>query len=418
MANKAITVVVIMLVLVMAAAGIYVYQITEEIDILSGELAALQGEQEGQLSGIESISDALLVYDEKSIASLTALDTQLQTSLDRITASEETTRQTEVDIAGIEQSIVGLDARIKQVAADVPLQADEVYQAVSRAVVEITDGTVTIGTGFIYDSDGHIVTANHVVEDLDEIFVVFPDGRFSLATVVGTSVLSDVAVLQLEKEIDITPLALADSSLVEIGSPVVAVGSPFDLTGSITSGIVSQVNRFVEIGGATDSLWISNLIQFDAAANYGNSGGPLLNAEGQVLGIIIARIGPENGEGISYAVSANKVRLVADAIIDDGGFNYPSIGITGDDITPGIATMMNRESVHGVIVSSVIPVGPAAIAGFRVNDIITSINGIEISDMAGLTSYLGESTNSGEVVAIRLERNGNTLELTVKLRAR
>ena len=415
MANRVITGVLIVLMLAAAAAGVYAYRLTGEIDALTDELAELRDEQ---LLGIESVSDALTALDEKAAASLGSLDARLQASLDRITASEEAARQTQASIDGIEQGIAGLDAEIEQLAADAPLRADEVYQTAGGAVVEVTNGVLTFGTGFVYDGDGHVVTANHVIEYLDEIYVVFPDGRLSPARVVGTSDLSDVAVLQLEDEMNVAPLVLADSSRLEIGASVVAIGSPFNLAGSVTAGIVSQVNRFEEIGGDGGSRWIANLIQFDAAANFGNSGGPLINADGEVIGIIIARIGPESGEGISYAVSANKVRRVADAIIAEGVFDYPSLGISGDDLTPEMAVEIGRDSVHGVVVGSVTPAGAAWKAGFRVDDIIVAIDGTEISDMAGLTSYLGEYTSPGDSVNIEVERDGVTLELTTELGTR
>ncbi len=425
MANRIIAGVLVVLVLAATTAGVYAYRLTGEIDGLTGEiealgeeLAGLRDEQDEQLLSIESVGDALAVHDEKAAASLGSLDARLQASLDRIATSEEAARQTEAGIGGIERDIAGLDAEIKQVTADAPLRADEIYQTVSRAVVEITDGVFTIGSGFVYDSDGHVVTANHVVEDLDEIYIVFPDGRLSPATVVGTSALSDVAVLQLEKELNVAPLALADSSQLEVGASVVAIGSPFDLAGSVTAGIVSQVNRFEEISNDDGSRWIANLIQFDAAANFGNSGGPLFNADGEVLGIIIARIGPESGEGISHAVSANKVRRVADAIIAEGVFDYPSLGILGGDLTPEMAIEIGRDSVHGVVVASLTPAGPASRAGFRVDDIIVAIDGTEISDMAGLTSYLGEYSSPGDSVNIEVERDGVTLELTAELDTR
>ncbi|MEE8353303.1 MAG: trypsin-like peptidase domain-containing protein [Dehalococcoidales bacterium] len=425
MANRVITGVLVVLVLAAAAAGVYAYRFTgqidtlaDEIDSLGGELAALRDEQDEQLERVESVSDALTAHEEEATTRLGSFDARLQASLDRIAASEETARQTRAGIDNIERDIAGLDAEIKQVAADAPLRADDIYQAVSHGVIEVTNGVSTIGTGFIYDSDGHVVTANHVVENLDEIYIVFPDGRLSPATVVGTSDLSDVAVLQLVNEMNVAPLALADSSRLEAGAAVVAIGSPFDLAGSITAGVVSQMDRFEEIGNGGDSRWIANLIQFDAAANFGNSGGPLFNADGEVLGMIIARIGPESGGGISYAVSSNKVRRVADAIIADGVFDYPSLGIFGSDLTPELVVEIGRDNVHGIVVGSVTPAGAAWQAGFQVDDIIVAIDGTALDDMAGLTSYLGEHTSPGDSVVIEVERDGVRLELTAELGTR
>jgi S1-C subfamily serine protease len=295
------------------------------------------------------------------------------------------------------------------------LYADTVYQTVSQSVVSISDGENTIGSGFVYDDNGRVVTANHVVNELSTIYIVLPDGRTTPASVVGTCPLSDVAVLALERQFDVMPLTLADSAVINIGEPVVTIGSPFDEAGTITAGIVSQLNRYESIGDETESSWIANLIQFDAPANFGNSGGPLFNVDGEVVGIIVARVEPELGDGISYAVSSNKVRRVADAIIESGSFDYPWLGVTVSDITPTMAEMIGRASINGALVGQVISGGPAALAGVRSNDIVTAINNVSVNSTADLVSYLGEYTSPGDSATLTIIRNDTEIELTVTL---
>jgi S1-C subfamily serine protease len=196
---------------------------------------------------------------------------------------------------------------------------------------------------------------------------------------------------------------------------VVAIGSPFDASGTITAGIVSQLGRYEEVSDETDSRWIANLIQFDAPANFGNSGGPLFDAAGEVIGIIVARVEPELGDGISYAVSANKVRRVADAIIELGEFDYPWLGVIVSDITPLSAELIDRESVYGALVDQVISGGPADQAGARSGDIIVSIDGVTVTEVADLVSYLGEYASPGDSVVLTIIRDDTEVEVTVTL---
>ncbi len=167
-----------------------------------------------------------------------------------------------------------------------------------------------------------------------------------------------------------------------------------------------------------DSRLISNLIQFDAPANFGNSGGPLFNIDGDVIGLIIARIGPTSGEGISYAVSANKVKKVADTIIDTGFYDYPWLGIGVDDITPEAAEEYGIRSINGIIVTTVFPDSPADQAGLQTDDIIVSIDERTMRKVDDLTSYLGEFTSPGDIILIIIDRNGNLINLNATLDVR
>ena len=417
MANKVITGILVLLLVINAAIGTYAYLLGRDIDTLSKQLAEQQEQLTAQIDVVGNEVEALGMETETRFDTV---EEEIQANLDGIGAlgdeiAEEAAR-TESRIAGIEAGISGIRGELTEIGP--VLNADEVYQAVSQSVVEVSDGERTIGSGFIYDNDGHVVTANHVIDELTTIYVVLPDGRTTPASVVGSSPLSDVAVLNLERPFDVMPLSLADSASIRIGEPVVAIGSPFDEEGTITAGIVSQLDRYEEIGDETESSWIANLIQFDAPANFGNSGGPLFNSVGEVIGIIIARVGPEIGDGIAYAVSANKVGRVADAIIEHGSFDYPWLGVEVSDITSLLAELLGRESVHGVLVEQTTPGGPADIAGVRSDDIIISINDVSTTEVADLVSYLGEYASPGDSVTLTIIRDDTEIELTVTLSSR
>ena len=414
MANKVIIGILVLLLVINAAIGTYAYLLSRDIDTLSRQLADQQEEVTAQLGAVSDEVEALGMETE---ARFGTVEEGLQSNLASLDALGN---QIAEEAALTESKIAGLQAGISSISSELTemgplLNADAVYQAVSQSVVAVSDGEHTIGSGFIYDSDGHVVTANHVVDELTTIYVVLPDGRTTPASVVGRSPLSDVAVLTLERQFDVMPLTLADSAGISIGEPVVTIGNPFDEEGTITAGIVSQLGRFEEVGDETGSSWIANLIQFDAPANFGNSGGPLFNVAGEVIGIIIARVGPELGDGIAYAVSANKVRRVADSIIERGSFAYPWLGVEVSDITPLLAELIGRESVHGVLVEQVAPGGPADLAGVRSDDIIIAINGVTITEIADLVSYLGEYTSPGDSAILTIIRDDTEIELTATL---
>ena len=295
------------------------------------------------------------------------------------------------------------------------INASEVYQEVRQAIVKISNGERTIGSGFILDDQAHVVTAHHVTENLPNIYIILSDGRISSATIAGSCQHSDVAVLTLEDELAVDPLALADSATVKIGEPVVTIGNPFDLTETLTSGIVSQINRFVEIETDSETRWVANLIQFDAAANFGNSGGPLLNSEGKVIGMVIARVNPDEGDGIYYAVSSNKIRRVAASLIDQGSFDYPWLGVEITNLTPQTAEDRELETTNGVLVKKVFADSPAKTAGIKVDDIIVAIDGMAVRDVADFTSYLGEHKSPDEEATLALIRDTTKMELSVEI---
>jgi len=160
---------------------------------------------------------------------------------------------------------------------------------------------------------------------------------------------------------------------------------------------------------------VPNLIQFDAAVNFGNSGGPLFDSAGGVIGLVIARVGPEEGDGIYYAVSSNKIRRVADSIIARGYFDYPWLGVSISDLTPQQVQDMGLESINGVLVSQIVPDSPAETADVQADDIIIGIDGAEIKNVAMLTSYLGEHLSPGEPTTLKVIRDTVTLEIAIEV---
>jgi len=348
----------------------------------------------------------VLVFALVSIGALGAYASHLGGKIDAL--SEQLAASQEQQAA----KISALDNELKGVAIEMEqsvINAGKLYQEVSQSIVRISDGEKMLGSGFASDANGHILTPQHVVAGQSQIYVISADGHTSPATVIGTCEYSDIAVLK--QNLSIPALKLADSTRVKVGEPVIVIGNPLGLPGTITSGIASQTNRFVEIAYSMGSRWVANIIQFDAAINSGNSGSPLLNSRGEVIGMVIAMINPTLGDGVYYAVSSNKVTRVASSLIERGSFGYPWLGVNITDLTPQMAQDRNLETINGVVVASVIPDTPAEAAGIMVNDIIVAINKTSVREMADLTCYLGENVSYGDEVTLTLIRDGTKIEL-------
>ena len=414
--------------LVTISVSYYSYTVSRQVEIVSDQLARLNAEQAER---IDTLSGELSVQKEEVLGEMSELESGINQNLGKIGGLEskiggigENRLQLDVleneisrsqDRAGLLEDEIKETAELSKSLSGLVLDANLAFEIVNQATVTISDGTQTIGSGFVYDNEGHAVTAQHVVVDLSEIYVVFPDGQVRTASITGTDAFSDVAVLEFESEIEVTPPVIADSSGLKVGEPVVVVGSPFTLSETLTSGIVSQTNRFTDIEYNRQTRWVANLIQFDAAVNFGNSGGPLANAAGEIIGLVIARIGPLEGDGVYYAVSANKFRRVADAIIAEGSFDYPWFGIAISNLTPQMALEMDLETLNGTLVASVMEDGPAGAAGVQVDDIILSVDGIPIANVAELVSYLGEMKIPGDDATLGIRRDATEIELSLEI---
>jgi len=391
MFQKSVSALLIILLIFAGLLGAYIYTLNQQLIEYQEEQRLAFGTLNDRLSG---------------------LDNSLDNLRDRFAASENLTvnrlDDLETETADILSQLESLEDELGTIAEFSRSQIDtrQVYAQASQATVRIGDGERVFGSGFIYDTAGHVLTASHVVEGLGDIYITLPDGRISKASLVGTNLRSDVAVLKLRENLMVIPLKLADSDQVVIGDPVAIIGNPLGTTESVTSGIVSQKGRFVEIEGDFGTQWIANIIQFDSAANFGNSGGPLLNSRGEVLGIVTARVDPERGEGIYFAVSSNKINRVANALIEKGNFDYPWLGIAIADIIPLAAESWDLKTINGVLVNEVLSDTPAETAGLEDGDIITAINGVSITEAADLQSYLGEHTSPDDVISITIDRDG------------
>lgn len=307
----------------------------------------------------------------------------------------------------------GLPAAVGTGAGDrAPESVAGVAATVLPSVVSIevvgAEGTST-GSGLVLRQDGYILTNNHVVQDGADagatISVLFADGKEDAATIVGRTPDYDVAVLKVERT-GLVPLVLGDSDDVVVGDPVIAIGAPLGLEGTVTTGIVSALNRPVSAGDATDTAFI-NAIQTDAAINPGNSGGPLVNAAGEVVGINSAIAQPPGAVsaaggsiGLGFAITSNQARRTAEQLIENGVATYPIIGVLLDQAYTGEGVQVATEPSGGN--PSVTPRGPADRAGIRRGDVIVAIDGRPVTEPDEL------------IVAIRAKTPGDTVVLTVR----
>ena len=307
------------------------------------------------------------------------------------------------------------------VAAEEQLLVD-LYERVSPSVVNIAASTAFgggTGSGFVLDSNGHIVTNNHVIEGAEQILVRFADDTLVEAELVGADADSDLAVIRVDVPMDILrEVRLGDSSALRVGQKAIAVGNPFGFEQTMTTGIISALGRVVR---QESGFSLPQLIQTDAAINPGNSGGPLLNARGEVIGVntlIFSSSGSSSGVG--FAVPVNTVKRVVPSLIATGRYDDPWLGISGLSITPVVAEVLGLPVEQGILVQEVVAGGPADRAGLRGNDqqveidgapvptggdIIVAIDGVELGDMDDLIVYLAETT-VGQTVTLEIIREG------------
>ncbi|MGO9919989.1 MAG: trypsin-like peptidase domain-containing protein [Isosphaeraceae bacterium] len=248
-----------------------------------------------------------------------------------------------------------------------------------------------VGSGFVFDNRGHIVTNNHVVEDSEKITVTFYDGTEAAAKVVGTDKQSDVAVIKVENT-NYPPLPKGDSSSLKVGELVMAVGSPFELSQSVTSGIISALER-----NDVSINYYESFIQTDAPINRGNSGGPLVNMDGEVIGINSAIVtgGSSGNDGIGFAIPINMAASVANMLIKDGKVHYARIGIELGALSPVLARQLGLpEDTKGVLVGNVLPDSPAAKAGIEQGDVIVGFAGEKVHDRASFRLKVATSEPS------------------------
>ncbi|RLC81807.1 MAG: hypothetical protein DRI61_03380 [Chloroflexi bacterium] len=287
-----------------------------------------------------------------------------------------------------------------------------------------------VGSGFVWDEEGHIVTNYHVVEGADEVEVTFYNGDSTLASVVGTDPDSDVAVIKVDElPQGVHPVDLGDSDQVKVGQRAIAIGNPFGLQGTMTVGIISGLGRVLRPG--TTQFSIPEVIQTDAAINPGNSGGPLLDSQGRVIGINTAIKSPVRASaGVGFAVPINLVKKVVPSLIERGYYEYPWLGIRGMSVTRAIAEEFDLPVKRGALVIEVIRDSPADKAGLQGakkevkfrgeplgigGDIIIAIDGQEVRKFEDLLVYLVRNTTVGQEVTLTVIRDGEEKEIKVKL---
>lgn len=298
--------------------------------------------------------------------------------------------------------------------ADIPKNAiTKVAEVVGPTVVGISNRAegffgvqdLGSGSGIIFNSDGYIVTNNHVVEGAAKVTVKLSSGKTLSATIVGTDPRSDLAVIKIDAQ-NLPIAKFGDSSKVKVGDMAIAIGNPLgeEFSGSVTAGIVSALNRRIQYGGA-----IYKVLQTDAAINPGNSGGPLCNEAGEVIGINSLKIGAEqNAEGMGFAISINEAKDIIKSLMDYGEVSRPFLGIYGQGV------ISERNNIQGVYVREVIQGSGAALAGVKPTDIILELDRKKIAKFEDLADIL-DKHKIGDSVVCKIWRSGQTIEVNITL---
>jgi S1-C subfamily serine protease len=315
------------------------------------------------------------------------------------------------------------------------------YELVLPGVVSV--GTDTgLGSGFVFDSEGHVVTNQHVVAGASTVEVAFSSGFKAHGTVIGSDADADIAVIQVDAPADqIHPLAIGDSNSLQVGQSVVAIGNPFGLNGTMTLGIISGLGRTQPAHESPGGGFFStaDVIQTDAAINPGNSGGPLFNLNGEVVGVnqsirttsVDATTGNAVNSGVGFSVSINLVKRVVPGLIRDGKYEYPYLGLSSSELGLAQIEALGLNTYTGAYVTSVVPDGPADQAGIRAGETTTSISGLNaggdlITAMDGqpiasfdeLLSFLVTNKSPGDTVVLTVLRDGQPVDITVTLGTR
>ena len=325
-----------------------------------------------------------------------------------------------------------------------------IFKKVENSVVQITSKVSTVdnnviingmplqsqstrlGSGFVYDKEGRIITNNHVVEGSNTVNVTFVDGNTYTAKVVGTDPDNDIAVIQIIDNFsdeNLTPLIFGDSSQLQVGQQVIAIGNPFGLSDTMTHGIISQVGRLLP--NENLGFNIPDVIQVDAPINPGNSGGPLLNTQGEIIGMNTA-INTNTGEfsGVGFAIPSNSIQRIVPQLIKNGTYAHPWLGIAGTSMNPDVALANGlARNYKGVIVDQVVKDGPAYKAGLipatlddnnipHGGDIITAVDGHSIKTIYDIIAYVDDQKSVGDKIDLTIDRTGKTMDLTLLLQPR
>ena len=315
----------------------------------------------------------------------------------------------------------------------------EIFEKAEPGVVRVNtiqnqtvNETGGVGSGFVFDKMGHIITNAHVVEGSTKTIVTFLDGRSYNAEIIGVDEYTDIGVIKVNADLKLLqPLSLGDSSNLNVGEPIAAIGNPFGLSGSMTSGIVSQMGRLLPSGSGYS---IPDVIQTDAAINPGNSGGPLLNMRGNIVGINTA-IQSTTGEftGVGFAIPSQTVAKIVPILIDEGEYKHPWIGISGRDIDPDTANVLGLKDALGFLIITVVENSPAADAGLIGSDkiievdgkeysiggdIIVAVDGMDVRKIDDILVHLQREKTVGDEMNLEILRDGRTTNVTIILQER
>jgi len=315
----------------------------------------------------------------------------------------------------------------------------EIFEKAEPGVVRVNtlrnqtiNETGGVGSGFVFDKMGHIITNAHVVEGSTKTIVTFLDGRSYNAEIIGVDEYTDIGVIKVNADLKLLqPLSLGDSSNLNVGEPIAAIGNPFGLSGSMTSGIVSQMGRLLPSGSGYS---IPDVIQTDAAINPGNSGGPLLNMRGNIVGINTA-IQSTTGEftGVGFAIPSQTVAKIVPILIDEGEYKHPWIGISGRDIDPDTANVLGLKDALGFLIITVVENSPAANAGLIGSDktievdgkeysvggdVIVAVDGMDVRKIDDILVHLQRVKTVGDEMNLEILRDGRTTNVTIILQER
>ncbi|HEX7206914.1 MAG TPA: trypsin-like peptidase domain-containing protein [Nitrososphaeraceae archaeon] len=336
------------------------------------------------------------------------------------------------------------------VSANDSLSLNSIFKEVENSVVQITrkvppsnilspspesENASALGSGFVYDNKGRIITNSHVVGDAKIVDITLVDGNRYTANVTGTDIFSDIAVIEIVENLTelsssspspLKPLIIGNSSELEVGEQVIAIGNPFGLAGTMTTGIISQTGRLLP--DQLTGFSIPNAIQTDTIINPGNSGGPLLNMNGQVIGMNTAGL---FGSGIGFAIPSNAITRIVPALIEKGNYTHPWLGFTAATLTSDLAESVEglERNFKGVLVDSIVKDGPADKVGIQGRitdqyaekhggDIITAIDGRIVNQTEDLISYIAENKKVGDKITLTIYRNGQFLDLEMTLQER
>ncbi len=356
--------------------------------------------------------------------------------------SDETTRQMQEQINENEIKIQDQINEINNIILTKPkaLSLIEIFEKAEPGVVRVNiqrnqtenESGGGVGSGFVFDNQGHIITNAHVIKDATKTVVTFLDGRSYNAEIVGIDEYTDIGVIKVNADLKLLhPLSLGDSSNLQVGEPITAIGNPFGLSGSMTSGIISQMGRLLP---SNSGYSIPDVIQTDAAINPGNSGGPLLNMRGEIVGINTA-IQSSTGEftGVGFAIPSQTVVKIVPTLIRDGEYKHPWIGISGTDIDLEMAHVIGLENTLGFLIITVVEKSPASDAGLigsnktiKVEgreysiggDVIVSVDGIDVRKIDDILIHLQREKAVGDEMVLEVLRDSRTTNVTIVLQER